>query len=483
MQLKDKVVSGVAWSAAEKIGSMLLQMVVSFVLAGLLVPDDYGTMAVMVVFATLSLLIVDSGFSQALIRKAEPTQSDYTSVFVFNLVVSWVLYALLVAGSFPLAAYYDQPEMTRIAPVLFLLLPVNAMCVIQNTILTRTFAFRKLSTITFLSSLMAGVVSITVAVLGGGLWALVCQRLLTLVVKAILLWWWGDWRPRGGWSMGPLREMFPYSSRLLATDLLNGIYNNVSSLFIGRMYTLQQLGYFSQAQKLKDLPVTSTVQAVQNVTFPALASIRDDERKFAESYRQVLMVMAFVMIPMMAGLVAVADDMFALIGDKWRPTVPYFRVLCLTGITQPIAMVAYNILKVRSNGRIIFKLEIVKKLIMTPILALTIPMSVEAVVWGLVAMSAIEMAINFGATLRFTSVAVGRVLRDLLAPLAVAAVMCVAVYALSGAVQMWPIALRLVVEVAMGVAIYAGGAWLLRLEGMREMVRIVRGLLGRNNNQ
>lgn len=482
MQLKDKVVSGVAWSAAEKIGSMLLQMVVSFVLAGLLVPDDYGTMAVMVVFATVSLLIVDSGFSQALIRKPEPTQADYTSVFAFNLVVSWVLYALLVAGSFPLAAYYDEPEMTRIAPVLFLLLPVNAMCVIQNTILTRTFAFRKLSTITFLSSLVAGVVSIAVAVAGGGLWALVCQRLLTLVVKAVLLWWWGDWRPKGGWSIRPLREMFPYSSRLLATDLLNGIYNNVSSLFIGSMYTLQQLGYFSQAQKLKDLPVTSTVQAVQNVTFPALASIRDDERKFAESYRQVLMVMAFVMIPMMAGLVAVADDMFALIGDKWRPTVPYFRVLCLTGITQPIAMVAYNILKVRSNGRIIFQLEIVKKLIMTAILALTIPMSVEAVVWGLVVMSVIEMVVNFGATLRYTSVSVWHVVRDLLAPLVLAAVMCGSVYALSGAVQAWPIAVRLIVEVATGVAIYAGGAWVLRFEGMREMVRIVGGLMAKIKN-
>jgi O-antigen/teichoic acid export membrane protein len=380
-----------------------------------------------------------------------------------------------------LAEYYDQPAMTRIAPVLFLLLPVNAMCVIQNTILTRTFAFRKLSTITFLSSLVAGVVSIVIAVLGGGLWALVSQRLLTLVVKAVLLWWWGDWRPKGGWSLKPLREMFPYSSRLLATDLLNGIYNNVSSLFIGSMYTLQQLGYFSQAQKLKDLPVTSTVQAVQNVTFPALSTIRDDERKFAESYRQVLMVMAFVMIPMMAGLVAVADDMFALIGDKWRPTVPYFRVLCLTGITQPIAMVAYNILKVRSNGRIIFQLEVVKKLIMTAILVVTIPMSVEAVVWGLVVMSAIEMVVNFGATLRFTNVSVWHVVRDLLAPLAVAALMCAVVYALSGAVQMWPIALRLVVEVVAGVAIYAGGAWLLRLEGMREMVRIARGLIGKIN--
>lgn len=479
MQLKDKVVSGVAWSAAEKIGSMLLQMVVSFVLAFLLVPDDYGTMAVMTVFATVSLLIVDSGFSQALIRKPSPTQADYTSVFGFNVAVSWLLYALLVAASFPLARYYGQPHITHYAPVLFLLLPVNALCVIQNTILTRQFDFRKLSTITFLSSLVAGVVAIGVALAGGGLWALICQRLLTLVVKATLLWWWGRWRPSGGWSVQPLREMFPYSSRLLATDLLNGIYNNISSLFVGKMYTLQQLGYFSQAQKLKDLPVTSAVQAVQNVTFPALASIRDDERKFAESYRQVLMVTAFVMIPLMAGLIAVADDMFALIGEKWRPTVPYFRALCLTGISQPIAMVAYNILKVRSNGRILFRLEVVKKLIMTAMFAITIPISVDAVVWGLMAMSVVEMCVNFGATMRFTSVSVWHVVRDLLAPLALAAVMCVTVYALSGAVQVWPIALRLVVEVVTGVAIYAGVAWLLRLEGMREMVRIVRGLIGK----
>ena len=224
------------------------------------------------------------------------------------------------------------------------------------------------------------------------------------------------------------------------------------------------------------------MQAVQNVTFPALSTIRDDERKFAESYRQVLMVTAFVMIPMMAGLIAVADDMFALIGDKWRPTVPYFRALCLTGITQPIAMIAYNILKVRSNGRIIFRLEVVKKLIMTAMLAITIPMSVEAVVWGLVVMSAIEMLANFGATLRFAKISIWAVLRDLLAPLAVAAVMCVAVYALSGAVQMWPIALRLIVEVVVGVAIYAGTTWMLRLEGMTEMIKIVRGLLGKFRN-
>lgn len=478
MELKDKVVSGVAWSAAEKIGSMLLQMAVSFILAGLLVPEDYGTIAVLTVFATVSLLIVDSGFSQALIRKPSPAQIDYTSVFVFNIAVSTVLYLLLVALSFPLAAYYGQPQIVRIAPVLFLLLPVNAMCVIQNTILTRKFDFRRLSTITFLSSLVAGVAAVVMAVLGAGLWALVAQRLLTLAVKAVLLWIYGDWRPSGGWSTAPLREMFPYSSRLMATDLLSGIYTNVSSLFIGRIYTLQQLGYFSQAQKLKDLPVTSTVQAVQNVTFPALSKI-DDERKFSESYRQVLLVTGFVMIPMMIGLIAVADDMFALIGEKWRPTVPYFRVLCLTGIATPIAMIAYNILKVKSNGRIIFRLELLKKGIMTVMLAITIPVGVSAVVWGLAAMSFVEMAVNFRATRRFTSLRGSRVVRDLLPPLLVAVVMAAAVFGLGRAVAAWPAALRLSAEVVCGAAIYVGAAAALRLEGFGEMMRIACGLVSK----
>ncbi len=478
MELKDKVVSGVAWSAAEKIGSMLLQMAVSFILAGLLVPEDYGTMTVLTVFATVSLLIVDSGFSQALIRKPSPTQTDFTSVFVFNITVSAVLYLLLVALSFPLAAYYHQPQMTRIAPVLFLLLPVNALCVIQNTILTRRFDFRRLSTITFLSSLAAGVTAVAMAFFGAGLWALVAQRLLTLSVKAALLWLCGDWRPSGRWSAAPLREMFPYSSRLMATDLLSGIYTNISSLFIGRIYTLQQLGYFSQAQKLKDLPVNSAVQAVQNVTFPALSKI-DDEAKFSESYRQVLLVTGFVMIPMMAGLIAVADDMFALIGEKWRPTVPYFRVLCLAGITAPIAMIAYNILKVKSNGRIIFRLELLKKTIMTAILAATIPIGVKAVVWGLAAMSTVEMAVNFRATRRFTPLRGSRVMRDLLPPLLVAAAMAAAVSTLGLLVSGWHAALRLTVEVACGVAIYAGASAALRLEGFGELMRIVRGLVSK----
>ena len=280
--MRDKVASGVAWSIAEKVGSMLLQMGVSIVILRLLTPEQMGIMAIPVVFSSLALVMVDSGFSQTLIRKAVPSEEDYKSVFVFNIAVSVLLYLLLVGAMPWIARFYGMPELVRIAPVLFLLVPLNALCVIQNTIFTRQFRFARLSKVVFTSSLVSGLVAIGMAWAGCGIWSLVGQRVVAMGGRGMLV---SDWRRRSAFDAGLLRAMAPYSFRLLATDLISSVYNNVSQLFVGKLYAADVLGFFNQAQKLKELPVTSTMQAVQSVTFPALSKIADDERKFAESYR------------------------------------------------------------------------------------------------------------------------------------------------------------------------------------------------------
>jgi len=349
-ELRDKVASGVAWSIAEKVGSMLLQMGVSIVILRLLTPEQMGIMAIPVVFSSLALVMVDSGFSQTLIRKAVPSEEDYKSVFVFNIAVSVLLYLLLVGAMPWIARFYGMPELVRIAPVLFLLVPLNALCVIQNTIFTRQFRFARLSKVVFTSSLVSGLVAIGMAWAGCGIWSLVGQRVVAMGVRAMLLWGLSDWRPRAAFDAGRLRAMAPYSFRLLATDLISSVYNNVSQLFVGKLYAADVLGFFNQAQKLKELPVTSTMQAVQSVTFPALSKIADDERKFAESYRQVVMIVAFVMLPMMAGLIVVAPEMVdSLLGEKWMPMVPYFQVISLAGMFAPIATVSNYVLKVEEQ--------------------------------------------------------------------------------------------------------------------------------------
>lgn len=465
---------GVAWSVAEKIGSMLLQVAVSIIVARLLMPDDFGVMAIMTFFTALALVVVDSGFSQMLIRKNAPTADDYKSVFVFNVAVSIVLYVVLTLTAPMVARFYGRDVIARIAPVLFLLLPVNAFCVIQNTIFTRRFRFDLLSKINFASSCIAGVIAIAMALAGMGVWALVGQRLGTMAAKAALLWLCSDWRADGAFSGATLRDMSPFSFRLMFTDIISAVYNNVAQLFIGKMYSTDTLGYFNQAQKLKELPVSSAMQSVQSVTYPALSNIKDDEAKFADSYRRVMMVTAFVMFPAMVGMIAVADDMFSLLlGERWMPTVPYFRILSLCGVFYPLSMIAYNILKVKSDGSIIIRLEVVKKMITTVILAATIPYSVTAVAWGLVATTAVEAAVNIAASTRFARIGVFAILRTLASIALLTAAMYLVVTGIAPCIAGLHILARLAIEIAAGAAFYLLAAMLFRMEALREMKEVV----------
>ncbi len=479
-KLINRVATGVAWSTAEKLCSMLLQMVVSIVVARLLVPEDFGVMAILTFFTAVALVVVDSGFSQTLLRKEAPTNDDYKSVFLFNLAMSAVLYIVVVALSPLLARYYDLAVITKITPVLFLLLPLNALGIIQNTKLSREFRFGVLSRINFLASLIAGITAIVVALCGGGVWALVAQRLVMMGVRALLLWWRGDWKGEGSFSGSAWRDMAPFSFRLMSTDIVAATYNNIAQLFIGKIYSADTLGYFNQAQKIKDLPVQSAVQSVQSVTYPALAKIKDDTEKFAESFRKVLLINIFVMAPVAVGMSAVAEPLFrVLLGEKWLPTVPYFEVIALAGIFYPLSMVAYNVLKVYSNGTIIFRLELLKKAIMTAVLALTIPHSTMAIAYGLVTMTLIEFVVNFAATRRYTTLSWWQMVRTLLPSLLLTAVMYVSVKAVgywsAESAPIW----QLLLQVATGVLLYAFGAWICRLEALKEFVSTIKGVLKR----
>ncbi len=477
-RLEHKVASGVAWSFSEKLLSMVVQMVVSIVVARMVAPADFGVMAIMTFFTSVSLAIVDSGFSQTLIRKSSPTDEEYRSVLTFNVVVAVVLYALLVAISPLVARLYDAPIIADIAPVLFLVLPINSLCVVQTVMYTREFRFALLSKIVFAASLISGVVAVVMAIMGCGIWALVAQRLLMMGIKAIAFWMLRRWRTSARPTVRSLREMAPFSLRLLATDLIASIYNNVAQLFIGKMHTTSTLGYYSQAQKLKDLPVTSTVQAVQGVTFPALAQIKDDDEKFAEGYLRIVRMLGFVVFPVMLMFVAIAPDMFMLLlGEKWMPTVPYFEILALSGLLYPIAIVSYNILKTKSDGKVIVQLEVAKRLVMTAVLCYTIPQSVEAVAWGMTAMAVVEFLLNSSAAMRYVRASWGRLLGALTPSFLLAAVMFGALFIGNVYLADMHYALRLAIDIVAGAALYIALASLFKLRALGEGIDILKDIL------
>lgn len=480
--MSKRVASGVAWNIAEKIGSTLLQAIVSIIVANRIMPDDMGIIAVLTVFVTLSQVVIDSGFSQTLIRKANATAEDFKAVFRFNLIASLTLYAILTATTPWVASYYGWELIRKVAPVLYLLLPLNALCVIQNTIMVKEFRFAQLSTIIFFSSLISGILAIVMALTGFGIWSLVGQRVSMMATKAILLWWKSPWRWRSDIRTGSLREMTPYSLRLIATDMITAIYNNIAQLFIGKIYSADMLGYYNQAQKLKDMPVNATMQSIQSVTFPALAKISDNPTKFDEGYRRVLMLTAFIMLPVMTGLIATADDIYMLLlKPQWHPAIPYFRIMCLIGIFYPISAIAYNVLKVRSNGAIILRLEIIKKVIMTIILATTIPISVMAIAWGMVAAAACEMVLNIGATLRYAGLKLKSLATTLLPIIALTAVMYLATEMVGSQIENLAVGLRLVIKIGVGIISYAAIAYITRMEAFDEALAIAKQFLNKHN--
>lgn len=473
-ELKQTVARGTGWTLGEKVATSLVQFVVRILILRLLMPDDLKVLALLMAFGSLALVVVDSGFSQMLVRKEKPSDAALKSVFAFNLVTSAVLYLLLTLSAPCLAQFYAMPAYEEVAALFFLMIPLNALCVIQQTLCTRQFRFALLSKVLFAAQVISGIAAVVLAWNGCGVWALVAQQVLLMGVRAVLLWWLGGWRMQGKASFAPLREMAPYSFSLLASDLVTAFYNKVPQFFLGKMYLDATLGYYDQAIKLKDLPMQSAMQSVQQVTFPALARIADEQPKFGESFRQLLMVVAYAMFPAMLGMSAVAEDLFAvLLGEKWMPTVPMFEVICLAGLFTPLAMMAYNVLKVKASGRTILRLEIAKKGVMTLLLAGSIPHSVEAVLWALVASAAFDCVANLTVALPMAQLAWRRTLRTLLPIVVVVALM----YGAVRCVPMWmPEASlgRLVAEIGVGVTVYLVVSWIGRLEALREIVQLVR---------
>ena len=480
--LKEQVAAGTGWTMGEKVATALFQFVVRILILRMLLPDDLKVIALLLAFSSVALVIVDSGFSQMLVRKQLPTEADYLAVFRFNLTAALLLYGLLVLAAPAVARWYAMPELARCAPLFFLMIPFNALCVIQQTLCTRTFRFALLSKATFAAQVVSGTAAVALAWAGCGLWALVWQQVLLMATRAAILWCCSRWRPRRVGGTGPaLRAMAPYSASLLATDLVTAFYNKVPQFFLGKLYPDATLGYYDQAVKLKELPVQSALQSVQQVTFPALTRLSGDGPKFAESYRQIRGMTAYGIYPVMAGMAAVAHDFFAvLLGAKWMPTVPLFEVLCLAGIFTPSAMIAYNVLKARAQGRTIVRLELLKKAVMTLLLALSIPRSVEAVVWALVVSAAFDRLVNGVAALRLSGLSFWRLERTLLP----VALVTAAMYGAVRCVPLWlaePSPGRLAAEIAVGATVYIGLSALLRLEPFRELLALLRSWRSRTS--
>ena len=393
--LTNKAKYGLIWSSLERFGTQGIQFLFGIILARLLTPEDYGIIAMPLVFLALAQCFIDSGFSTALIRKPDLKDEDLSTAFYFNIGVGVFCYIILFFASPLIADFYNTPILEDVLKVTALATLLNPLATVQQTILTRVINFKSQTIISITGAIISGCVGLWMAYSGYGVWSLVVQQVGAALIRVILLWVIVKWRPVTKWSKESFEYLWDFGSKLLGVSLLNTTYDNIYPIVIGKFYSPQDLGNYTRAQSFVDLPSINVTGILQRVIFPVLSTMQDNDERLALNYRKILRLSAFCVFPVMTGLAAVADPLIiCLLGDKWVGCILFIQLLCLSKMWYPIHAINLNLLTVKGRSDLFLRLEIIKKIIITVILVATIPFGIKCMVSGMILTSVLSLLVN-----------------------------------------------------------------------------------------
>lgn len=393
--LKHKAIHGVGWSFIDNIASSGITFLVGLVLARLLTPKEYGIMAMIAVFIAVSNSIIDSGFSNALIRKTRIERVDYNTVFYFNLTVSILIYTLLYLAAPAISVFFKESVLVEIIRILGLVLIINAFSVIPRTQFVRDVNFKTQTKVSLISSISSGVFGIGMALGGMGVWSLVGQQLSRQFLNTLFLWIYSKWYPVWEFSRKSFKELFEFGFKLLLSGLLDTIYKNIYYIIIGRFYTSAQLGQYTRADQFNMIFSSNLTSVVQRVSYPVLSSIQEEPERLREAYQKVIKITMLITFACMLGLAAVAKPLILiLIGEKWLPAVYFLQIICFSGMLYPLHAINLNILQVKGRSDLFLKLEIIKKIIAVGPIVVGVVYGIEYMLWGGVLTSFIAYFLN-----------------------------------------------------------------------------------------
>ena len=381
--LKQKTAKGVLWSSVEQFSVQIIQFVLGLVMARILSPHDYGLVGMILVFTSIAETFVNSGFSNALIRKQNKTEVDYSTAFYFNIVVGLVAYFILFFLSPFIARFYNEPLLESLTKAISINVFINSLGIVQRARYSIKVDFKTQAKATTTSVLISGIIGIWMAYSGYGVWAIVWQSVIRNGLNVALLWIFAKWLPSLQFSWASFREMWSFGYKLLLSGLIDRIYTNIYQLIIGKVFSAQDLGNYTRAQQFASFPSSNINGIISRVTYPILSSIQDDDVRLERVYRKYLRLSAFVVFPLMVGLSALAEPLIiSILTEKWRAAIILLQIICFAMMWYPIHAINLNLLQVKGRSDLFLKLEIIKKLMGVTILCITVPMGLVAMCVG-----------------------------------------------------------------------------------------------------
>jgi teichuronic acid exporter len=393
--LKQKTVSGLFWSFSDNAASQAIHFVVGIILARILSPTEFGLVGMITIFIAVSQSFVDSGFQQALIRKKDADNTDFSTVFYFNLSVGLLFYLILFLSAGLISRFYEEEQLKGIIRVFGLVIVINSLALIQRVRLTKSINFKLQTKISIASSVISGAVGIYMAYNGFGVWSLVWRTLINQLLQAFLLWIFNRWTPGLKFSLRSLKQMFSFGSRLLISGLLDTIYKNINLLVIGKFFSAADLGFYTRADQFQKFPSSNITSTVQRVSYPVLTQVQDEPARLKEGYRKIIKSTMFISFSAMIAMAAIAKPMvIVLIGEKWLPSVIFLQMLCIAGMLYPLHAINLNMLNVKGRSDLFLRLEIIKKLLAVPVIIIGILFGIKIMIAGMILNSFLSYFIN-----------------------------------------------------------------------------------------
>lgn len=480
--LKKKTIGGFIWRFAERCGAQGVQFVVSLVLARILTPNDYGTVALIMVFINVLGVFINSGMGAALIQKKNADDLDYSSLFYFNMFMCVTLYAIMFFCAPLIAKFYDKPELVALTRVISLTFIVSGVKGIQNAYVSKHLLFKRFFFSTLGGTIVSAVVGILFAYMRYGAWAIVAQSLSNNIIDTLILWITVKWRPKFMFSFKRLKGLFSYGWKLLLSGLLDTGYNQLRSLIIGKVYSSTDLAYYDKANNFPSMIITNVNSSIDSVLLPSMSSVQDSKESVKGMTRRAMKTSTYVMAPLLMGLAACGQSVISiLITDKWLPSYPFMVIFCITYMFYPVHTANLNAIKAMGRSDIFLKLEIIKKIVGIVAILVTFKISVMAMAYSLLVTSVLSQIINSWPNKKLMNYSYLEQLKDILPGIGLAAFMGGCVYCVNFLhLSNW---LTLIIQVPLGAVIYIGLSALLKLESFTYCWNMVKPIISKIFNK
>lgn len=462
--LKERTISGMIWSSVGKFGTLSMTFLSNLVLARLLMPSDYGIIGMLHVFIAVSSIFVTAGFGSALIQKKNPTHIDYTSVFYWNLVASIIFYVLLFFCGPLIAQFYNMPDLCIVLRVQSLSLIIQAFSMVQSNQLVKQLRFKELTIRNIIASLIGTVIGIVMAFMGFGVWSLVASALSANVAGVLLLWRMSSWRPTWEFSWQSLRELFSFGGLMALSSFMETIYVNLQSLIIGKWFSAADLGYYTQAKKLEEVPTGALSSVVNQVSFPVFSAMQDDHALLKKGVSKNIKSITYLNFPLMVLLIIIARPLITLLyGAKWEQSIPYFQILCILGIVYTLNTLNTNVIKSLGKSKLFFFVQLAKRLIGIGMIIFGVQFGMFGLLWAVASLGYVCVLINLLVNKRLINYGLKEQLMDVGTSFVLSTVLGVSVYAVCNLLPIHPY-LIMSAEIAIYVAAYIGLSRLFGLE-------------------